>query len=445
MTSRTGAARLALWIAAVLGPLSAWGQIAVGQLADLYLEALKTNPAVTAQARAVDRAQARHDQVASRLLPQATASLNAAHNDFRGEGTPSDHYGSHRNSLTVRQALLDRATVHQSQAEELRIQQARQELEAGRMELAAEVVEKVLDVLDAAADLRVLRAEKESVASQRARLRRMAERQLAKVTDLLGAEAYYVTLQAREIETDNTLRVALEKLRQQTGVEVQALPALGDSLPQAEGDMEDWVRRGVQASARLAAARSALEAERSGVYSARAQHAPQLALLATRTWSDSDSDSRRNPAYNVASVGVQLNISLFEGGRVEGAVREALAREAIARAQYDEARREVEVQIRTAWLKLQGGRQRIDAAQLTVQAQEKARDAQQRGFELGAVTVVDVLETQRRLFRARADQQRVRHDYVRSLAALRRHAGMLDAAEMQAIGRLFSGPPPALR
>ena len=94
---------------------------------------------------------------------------------------------------------------------------------------------------------------------------------------------------------------------------------------------------------------------------------------------------------------------------------------------------------------MQGGRQRIDAAQLTVQAQEKARDAQQRGFELGAVTVVDVLETQRRLFRARADQQRVRHDYVRSLAALRRHAGMLDAAEMQAIGRLFSGPPPALR
>src|SRR5690606_30575972 len=139
-----------------------------------------------------------------------------------------------------------------------------------------------------------------------------------------------------------------------------------------------------------------------------------------------DADSRRNEPFNVASIGVQLNVPIYEGGRVDATVREALARQELARARLEQSRREIEREVRSAWLKAEGGWRRIDATRQTVDAQELAREAQQRGFDLGVVTVVDLLETQHRLYRARSEHVRARHDYLRGLVTLRRYAGALN-------------------
>ena len=427
-------------------PLATAAQTAAPSLIELYRQALATHPALQAQRFSVDRAEARYDIARSRLRLQASASISAARNDFRGQGTPRDEYDSQRHSLTLRQPLIDLASSRQAESEALRIEQARQELEVVRTDLAAELVERMLDVLDASEELVVVQGEKEAVAGQRGRLRSMVDRQMAKVTELLEVEAYHVTLEAREIDKRNAVLVALERLRETSGAEVGALrPLAAGRAPELADSLEDWIRRGADQSSRLAAARSAIQAEQRSVAGSRAQHFPQLALTASKAWADSDSDSRRNPPFNVASIGLQLSIPIYEGGRTDATVRDALAREAIARAQLEERRREVEREVRTAWLKVQGDRLRIDATLQSVQAQERARDAQQRGFELRAVTVVDLLETQRRLYRARADHVRARHDHLRSMTALRRHAGAFTETDLELVSALFSDPPRGLR
>jgi outer membrane protein len=410
-------------------------------LIDLYRIALHTHPAMVGQRAGVERAQARRDQLASRLGLQVAASLNFARNDFRGQAAPPDEYDSRRHSLNLRVPIIDVSTRRQVGSENERIEQSRYELEATRAELASELVELTLDVLNADEELAVLVAEQESVGSQRERLRRMVERQMAKVPELLEVEAYQVTLQAREIEVRNALRIAREKLRLVVGDEIGALRGVAtDRLPPLEDSAAAWVDRAFAQSPRISALRRSVEAEQRAISSARAQAYPVVSATASKTWADSDSDSRRNPPFNIASVGVLVSVPLYEGGRVDATVREASARYSQAQAQLDEGRRDVEREVRTAWLKAQGDQQRIAATLQAAQAQDKAREAQQRGFELGAVTVVDLLETQRRLYRARADHARARHDYLRALATLRRHAGALAETDMEIFSAVFSGP-----
>lgn len=399
---------------------------------ELYRQALATNPALKAQEFAVDRATARKDQARSRLLPQLSASATYGRNEFHARGAATDEYGSKRRVIQARQTLFDLAAYHLLGAERARILQSQEELAAVKMEVAQEVVDRYLEVLGATDELDYLQAEKEATESQRTRLRRMHERQLAKVTDLYEVEAYYAALETREIEARNARAVALEKLRETVGTPVQAvLPLNRDSFPAVTRPADEWVRDGTQGNRSLAALQHAIEAEEKSVSGARSQHAPQLALVASKTWADTDADYRRNPPYDVATVGVQLNLPIFEGGRVDGAVRESIARREIARQQYEEGRREVEREIRTAYLKTQADISRIEATGQAVRAQEKARDAQQKGFELGTSTVVDLLDAQRRLFRARADRSAARHDFIRSLTALRLQAGVLSEAHLE--------------
>jgi len=60
----------------------------------------------------------------------------------------------------------------------------------------------------------------------------MRERQLAKITDLLEVEAYYQGLLTREIEARSARGVALERLRETSGMSAEKVaPSYGRRFP----------------------------------------------------------------------------------------------------------------------------------------------------------------------------------------------------------------------
>lgn len=409
-------------------------------LLQLYHQAVAGNPTLKARELAVERATARKDQVRSRLLPQLTASATRARNDFELESTGREtFYPSTRKVIQAKQPLLDLASVFGTRAEQAKIRQSEEELAAARMEIAGELVDRYLDVLGADDQLVYLAAEKTATAVQRNRLQRLLERQMAKITDVYEAEARYTALEAQEIEIRNVRDVALERLREITGVEVKDVAALArEDFPAIAGDMPDWVERGVRNNRELLGLQHAIEAEENGIAGAKAQHVPQISLVATKSWADVDFDNRRNPPYSVGTVGVQLSLPIFEGGRVNALVRESEARRDIARQQYEEKRREVERLIRAAYLKTVSDRARIDATALSVRSQEKAVEAQARGVELGTSTVVDLLDARRRLYQARSEHSRARLELISSLTTLRIQSGALTEADIEEMNGWFA-------
>jgi outer membrane protein len=419
-----------------LGAFAGTGQ--AQDLLELYRRALDSNPALKAREFGVDRAAAQADLQRSRLRPQIVASANYSVNDFDARGAGSSSYDGMRGTIQLRQALFDRSSSLRVQSADAATQQSEQELEAVRMLLAAEVVDRYLLALEGDDQINYVQAEKELTDKQLQRLRKMRERQMAKVTDLYEVEAYFQTLVTKEIEARNAKSVALEKLRETAGVSVaKVAPLAVDTFAIMPRDIELWTRDAVQRNPLLVGLRHALESAKKIIASSKAEYLPRLDLVLSETYADTGFDNSKNPRYNVGTLGLQLNIPLYEGGRVDAGVREAAARYGIAAQEYERKRREIEREVRTAYWRTEADHARIESTNQEVAALEKTREALEKGYELRVNTIVDLLDAQRRLFKARAEQSKARYDYVRSLVDLRIWAGVLGQAEMQKLNTWF--------
>ena len=427
--SQIARALLAITFMAIAPAASAEGVL------QLYESALATNPALRSRAFGVDQAVAQKDMARSRLLPQISAVGSYDSNKYTEFGFPgSDYYTGRRGSLIGRQALLDVASYHRFKGAQTSVTQSEQERQAAEIAVAGEVIDRYLLVLQAEDDIVFLHAEKEAIEGQLKRLRFMREKQMVKVTDLYEVEAYYQGLLTREIEVNNARAVGLERLRETTGVAVtRVLPLVRETLPPVPGTEAQWVTDSVSGNPGLLALNSAIEAARRMIDSNNAEHLPTVALAASNTYADQGYDNRPVPAYRVGTVGIEVNIPIFEGGRVQAGVREAAAKFEIAREQYEGARREIEGKVRSAYLSAQASSARIGSTAEEVRALERVVEAQQRSYEVGVTTALDVLIARRRLIKSKSDHAKARYDYIRDLTVLRVQSGALNRVNIEEI------------
>jgi outer membrane protein len=79
------------------------------------------------------------------------------------------------------------------------------------------------------------------------------------------------------------------------------------------------------------------------------------------------------------------------------------------------------------------GISRINALKQAVVSSQSALEATEAGFEVGTRTIVDVLQSQRDLFRAKRDYSRSRYVYLVQTLQLKQAAGILNIADIEAI------------
>jgi outer membrane protein len=415
-------------------------------LLELYEQALANSPALKAQEYAIDQAQAQKDQVRSKLLPQVLASGNLNWNEFsqdqfnlradRNEAVTSRYQGL-RGVIQARLALFDLPSWLSWQGADASVRQSEMDLETARMSLAADLVDRYFQAVEAGDQLHALLGERNHTEGELQRIRKFYEKQLVPVTDLYEIEAYWQTLLSTEIELQNAQAVALEKLRELVGAEVREVePLNSEHLPDPPDKAEFWVQEAGKNHPALQALQHAIDAAEKLIASSRAQHLPQLALQASETYADNGGfDNRQQGRYTVGSVGLQLNVPIFSGGGIDAAVREAAARHQIAIERRQQKLREIERETRTAFLDTQAGRSRIKASEQEVVAREKAQDAQQESYQLGVSTIVALLEAKKNLLRAHFERAKARYRYIRSLVALRLWAGTLAQTDIEDINR----------
>lgn len=426
-----------LLLSAGLVPVAGHAQ----SLLDFYQRALASNPTVRTRVYGIEQARAQEEGAAARLRPQLGFTGNYNFNALRESSLPAQYYTGVRSIVQASQVLFDLASYFRLQSAQLTVIQNEQQHEAARMALGGDVVDHYLAVLQADDEITHILSEKESVEGQLKRLRFMRERGLVKVTDLFETEAYYQGLLTKEIEARNARAVALERLRAITGVAAQQVaPLARESFPPVPGREAQWVADASRNNPNLTALEKAMEAVRSQIKGARADHLPRVTLQANKTYSDQSFDNRANLPYQVGSIGVQVEIPLYSGGRIQAAEREANARFEIARESLEGARREVERDARTAYLTTVSSHARIGSTNTEVQALEKTLEAQRKSHEIGVTTIVDVLNAQRLLLKSRSEQSRARYDYIRGLTTLRVHAGTLSQQDIEEIDGWMARP-----
>jgi outer membrane protein len=109
----------------------------------------------------------------------------------------------------------------------------------------------------------------------------------------------------------------------------------------------------------------------------------------------------------------------------------ALAQLNIAQQQLEATRRTVERDMRLVFASAVANHARIESTTNQVNVMEQSVTAQEVGFDLGVVTVIDVLDARRRLFKARLDLAKARYDFLRDLMGLRMRSGGLQVTDIE--------------
>ena len=124
-----------------------------------------------------------------------------------------------------------------------------------------------------------------------------------------------------------------------------------------------------------------------------------------------------------AIAGVQLSWNMYDGGQTKGKILQARALQEKAGLELDDARRRIQLQVRTAYSTFLEAREVLESQKKVLeQAEESLRLAGSR-YEAGTGTQLDVLDAQTSLTEARTTQIQALYEYSVARAKLERAIG----------------------
>ena len=419
-------------------------------LLQLWEHVIESNPVLKSSEHAVEQARAQQDQALAKLLPEANIkgfysynSLNDSvnSNSLQLFGGSNKEYAGYNGNITISQPLFDLPSYLRLQGANKQTQQQEHYALAQRMDIAYKLIDQYLSVLEADDLLEQLEAELASTRAQTLRMRRMHESQLVKVTDLYEVEAYGQSLETSKIEAQHQRAIATEKVREIAGVPVEDPdPLVQEEFPEMKRSADDWAQEALSANPLLLSLQYSAESAQQMIHSAQAEHLPSASVSASQTIANTIYNNLQTnglDSYNIGSLYLNVNIPLFAGGGVEAGVRESVQRYEMSREKIEEVRRGIEKDVRTSWFNTVSGRSRIGSSRKEMDFREKAKIAQTTSYEVGAATIVDVLDSHRRLLKASTDYHKARYDFIRSLIRLRLNAGSLADLDLEAISVWF--------
>jgi len=169
---------------------------------------------------------------------------------------------------------------------------------------------------------------------------------------------------------------------------------------------------------------------------ANAGHLPTLDAVA------SYNDSYANGNYygfgsdlKNGTVGVQLQLPLYQGGATSSRVRQALFNKQKAQDDLEIARRQMKQDTQSAYLNLNTSIAQIKAYEQALRSSQSQVDSTTLGYDVGVRTSVDVLNAQQQLFGAKRDLLQARYYYLVNIIRLKAVSGIVSETDLADINQ----------
>jgi outer membrane protein len=416
-------------------------------LLDVFHAAQSQDAEFAAALASHQAAQEKLPQGRSLLLPSVTLNANSSFNDTNVQypNAPSTlpfpqgqfRYNEHGYGATLVQPLFRQQNWVAYTESELQVVQAEAQFKIAENDLILRTAQAYFDVLIAQDSVDLAEAQKAAISEQLEQAKRNFEVGTATITDTHEAQSRYDLTNAQEIAAQSNLEIKKRALQRLTNTMPDNLLRLGDQFkldPPQPADMDKWVDLAQQHNLQLEVAEAAAEIADKEVARNRGGHYPTLDLVANYSKSIANggtfgvaSDTRST------SVGVQLNVPLFQGGAIQSKWREAEANRDRARDELENAHRSVALQTRQAYLGVVNGIAQVQALQQAVKSSESLLASSKLGQEVGVRTNLDVLNAQQQLYSARRDLYQSEYNYLLSQLQLKAAAGTLAEADVAAV------------
>lgn len=426
-------------------------------LLDVYQQAMANDPVVNRAKAQRDAAYQAIPISRASLLPQISGSLG--YTTSTSESTTNiqreDENGNpvfevvdievDRDTtswgLNLNMSLYDHARWLGLDQAELSAEQSDATYAAAVQQLIVRTVTAYLDVLRAQDNLDFVRAEKRAIERQLEQTKQRFEVGLTAITDVHEAQANFDSTVAQEIVAENRIELAREALRVITGkyhdrLDVLDTQRFAASAP-APNAVTEWLDIAEESNLTLLAQRLAMDVAKMNIDIATAGHYPTLGLTAsygdTRTDTTTPFFSNKTPFQNSQSIGLNVSVPIYQGGSVSAQTDRARALFVSAGQDLELAHRQTIQSVRSSYNDVKASISTIRALEQAVLSAESALKATEAGFDVGTRTIVDVLNSTRNLFDARANLSGARYDFIQAMVTLKQAAGNLTASDIELI------------
>ncbi|WP_038174169.1 MULTISPECIES: outer membrane channel protein TolC [Vibrio] len=428
-------------ISAALGSMST--SALADTLAEIYNQAKENDPTLLSAAAKRDAAFEAVNSSRSTLLPQI--NLTAGYNLTRGDtdldsGTTRDN---DQNALTAginfSQELYQRSSWLTLDVSEKTARQADASFAATQQALILRVSTAYFNVLRAQDNLEFVQAEKAAVGRQLEQTKQRFEVGLSAITDVHDAQAQYDAVLADEVLAQNSLVNSYEGLREITGQQHDDLDVLDTqrfSATKTQAAIDALLEEAQQKNLSLLSARIAQDVAKDNISLASSGHLPSLTLDGGYSYGDLSNTGIGSTGFNSDSttnnfnIGVNLSVPLYTGGNISSQTKQAEFNYVAASQDLEASYRNVVKDVRAFNNNISASIGALRAYEQTVVSARSALEATEAGFDVGTRTIVDVLDSTRRLYDANKNLSNARYDYILSVLQLRQAVGTLSEQDV---------------
>lgn len=419
----------------ILGWLLIWGNSSASNLMNVYEAALASDPQFKI-ARARWLAEKENLAVSrASLFPQIAVQGNLARNRRvmevgNGAIAPAYYSNSLGYGLIISQPIFDFKRLASLWGTQAVVRKSHAIFMVEEEQLLYRVAERYFNVLLAKGVLTYAKANR--VANERffTQSKHKYEVGLTAVTDLEESRRNYERALSIEIKSHNDLDGAFEMLNEMTGVRYTDLNSLKKNFPLLSpepADVEAWVRAAERQNFELMAANFSILQAKENIKIQNANHFPTITFNGgynygyDKNYNGSGSSSRTKGA----SLGIEIGIPIFSGGRDIAASRQANYQYQGVLSEFEKKHREVVSNTRQAYLGVISSISKIKADIQAIKAAESALKSMQANYAVGRKTMSDVLDSQSKLYEVQTEYAKDEHSYILLLLKLKMSVGSL--------------------
>lgn len=411
-------------------------------LKDTVSRALQYNLGLLIQEESVNRAHgARWDALAD-LLPHVSGEVNQTRQvinlaafGFSLPDMPSivGPFNVFDARVSVSQPVLDLRAIHDARAASLSEHAERLGVRSARDLVTLVAVNLYLEAVAASSRIDVAHAQLETAEALLRQANDLKASGLVAGIDVLRAEVQVQNQRQRVIVAENGFDKAKLQLARAIGLPPGQEVTLVDKIPYAPlppVSLETALKDAYDNRADYLAARDRLAAAEAAARAARSERLPTVTVDADYGTLGQEASTAR-ATY---TLGATVHVPIFEGGRLQGRRVSTEAEVRQRRAELEDFRGRIDLDVRTALLDVRAAAQQLEAAQtavsLATQELEQARDR----FAAGVASNIEVTQAQESVATASETYIASLYNHNLAKATLARAVGIAESAIMSYLG-----------
>ncbi len=397
--------------------------------------AVKNNPRIAALRWDSAAAQARKEQISGLQLPRIGIRSSISHHINRQRLIPVTGNGKSgmfsRNIVSgdvfVSLPLFTGGRIVNSiKVAELLKKAAEQHLSRNREELIFNISSTFNTILAQKQLIRSLKFSHKTLKEHMSRVDALVKARKAAEVDRMRTGVRLADIEQQLVRENNLLSIQYRVMKNLLGIKkpdahlaltgnleeksLKPLPSLTQATSIAYKRRNDYL-----------ALHSRLAAQRKKVQIARSGHFPQLSLQSSYGWRQAigNTSGTGDKGKDTGGIGLSLELPVFEGGRINAAVKEQKALLEALKERLLSLELQITLEVETAILNVHSFKNRATAIRKSIELARESLRIEKQKYNLSKGAIIDVLEAQASLLKSETTYYRVLAEYQIALAQLK--------------------------